>query len=176
MVRCIGGVGAFLIETGHVSLVISIQSALNKFTASRLTVSMRIPDDDFDYTLETLRYMFLDKHNLVLWALPLFLAILLRVITHKYNHQLIFPLCECTCLRRGGYSNPWPLDFIIIPLLFYIVVAAARLNLSELRHTGWIFDMGASAHEPWYKFYSYFDFGKIRYSALWSTLPTQFAL
>ncbi|KAF8896905.1 sulfate anion transporter [Gymnopilus junonius] len=138
--RCIGGVGAFLIKTG-------------------LTVSMRIPDDDFNLSWDTFQLMFLDRHNLLLWTLPLALAILLRVITHKYHHQLIFP----------AY-------FIFIPVVFYVVVFAAGLDLEGLRKTGWIFDMGAAAHEPWYKFWSYFDFGLVRYSSLWSMLPTQFTL
>ena len=68
------------------------------------------------------------------------------------------------------------LDFIIIPLVFYIVVATAGLNIEDLRRSGWIFDMSGAAREPWYNFYTYFDFGKVYYSALWSTLPTQFAL
>ncbi|KAH9475182.1 hypothetical protein JR316_0012293 [Psilocybe cubensis] len=140
LVGCIGGVGAFLIETG-------------------LTVSMRISEEDFTMSWETIQFMFLDSHNLILWTLPLALAIILRIITHKFHHQLIFP----------AY-------FIIIPIIFYIVVFAAGLDLGHLRRTGWIFDMGASAQEPWYKFYSYFNFGLVRYSALWSTLPTQFAL
>ena len=60
-----------------------------------LTVSMRIDDDDFTPTIETLKFMFLETHNLVLWVIPLGLAILLRVITSKvWNHQLVFPLCE----------------------------------------------------------------------------------
>ncbi|KDR73007.1 hypothetical protein GALMADRAFT_745144 [Galerina marginata CBS 339.88] len=125
----------------------------------RLTVSMRISDDDFNMSWETFQFMFLDKHNLLLWTLPLGLAILLRVITHKYHHQLIFP----------AY-------FIIIPVVFYIVVFAAGLDLDGLRRAGWIFDMAASGQEPWYKFYSYFDLRIVSYSALWSTLPTQFAL
>jgi hypothetical protein len=58
-----------------------------------LTVSLRISDDDFNMTWETFRFTFLDGHNLLLWTIPLFLAILLRFITHKYHHQLIFPLC-----------------------------------------------------------------------------------
>jgi len=35
------------------------------------------------------------------------------------------------------------------------VVAAAGLDLSELRADGWVFDMGAAGQESWYKFYSY---------------------
>lgn len=55
---------------------------------------MRIPEDDFVIDLETLKFMFLDPHNLALWTVPLGLAILLRVITSKWSHQLIFPVCE----------------------------------------------------------------------------------
>lgn len=39
-------------------------------------------------------------------------------------------------------------------MLFYITVAAAQLNLTDLRNDGWLFDMGTDK-EPWYKFYSY---------------------
>ena len=48
------------------------------------------------------------------------------------------------------------LDFLIIPVIFYIVVLAAGLDLGGLRRSGWLFDMGASAHEPWYTFYTYY--------------------
>ncbi|KAJ6491582.1 sulfate transporter family-domain-containing protein [Mycena vulgaris] len=30
--------------------------------------------------------------------------------------------------------------------------------------------------ESWYKFYQYYDYSKVRFAPLWSTLPTQFAL
>ncbi|KAF4622171.1 hypothetical protein D9613_009345 [Agrocybe pediades] len=140
LVGCIGGVGAFLIETG-------------------LTVSMRISEDDFQMNWETFEFMFMNGHNLILWTLPLSLAVLLRVITHKYHHQLIFP----------AY-------FVFIPIIFYIVVFAAGLDLGALRRSGWIFDMGSSAHEPWYKFYTYLNFKLVHFSALWATMPTQFAL
>ena len=35
-----------------------------------------------------------EGRNFVLWILPLFLAVLLRLITRQYQHQLVFPLCE----------------------------------------------------------------------------------
>lgn len=47
-------------------------------------------------------------------------------------------------------------DFLIIGLIFYIVVAAAHLNLGSLRTDGWLFDMGNSADESWYEFYKYY--------------------
>ncbi|KAJ7021466.1 sulfate transporter family-domain-containing protein [Mycena alexandri] len=143
LVGCIGGVGAFLIETG-------------------LTVSLRISDDDFTATWETFKFVFFDAHNLALWTIPLALAILLRVVTEslRWRHQLVFPLY-----------------FISIPVIFYIIVAAAQLNIADLRDSGWIFDMAARGNtEHWYKFYTYYDFSKVRFGPLWSTLPTQFAL
>ncbi|KAJ6558135.1 sulfate transporter family-domain-containing protein [Mycena capillaripes] len=143
LVGCIGGVGAFLIETG-------------------LTVSLRISEDDFAFTWETFKFVFLDTHNLALWTIPLALAILLRVITDslRWRHQLVFPLY-----------------FVMIPVVFYIIVAAAQINIADLRDSGWVFDMVAGGkHEHWYKFYEYYDYSKVRFGPLWSTLPTQFAL
>jgi len=54
---------------------------------------MGIPDDDFNMSWETINLMFCDSHNLLMWTLPLALAVLLRLITHRYHHQLIFPIC-----------------------------------------------------------------------------------
>ncbi|TCD70373.1 hypothetical protein EIP91_003725 [Steccherinum ochraceum] len=139
LVGCIGGVGVFLIITG-------------------LTVCTRITEDDFDLSLATLKFFLLNAYNLALWVPPFALAVLLRVITAKYHHQLIFPLY-----------------FILIPVVFYMVVAAARLDVGSLRGNGWLFDMD-TADEPWYRFWTFFDFRATNWGALWDTLPTQFAL
>jgi sulfate permease, SulP family len=123
----------------------------------RLTVSLRINDDDFTMTWETFKFVFLNAHNLALWVIPLSLAVILRVITHKFHHQLIFPLCAyyrfvskqpLADLRTG-------LDFIVIPVMFYVVVAAAGLDLAALRASRWVFDMGTASQNSWYEFYSY---------------------
>ncbi|KAF6756738.1 vacuole protein [Ephemerocybe angulata] len=139
LVGCIGGVGVFLMATGF-------------------AISMRIPDDDFTLSWETLRLMFLENHNLVLWAIPLGLAVLLRLITHRFHHQLIFPVY-----------------FIVIPLVFYVVVLAGRFDFAQLRAEGWLFDV-SMAREPWWKFYTYLNFRRVVWGALWNTMPTQFAL
>ncbi|KAH8111670.1 hypothetical protein DFH11DRAFT_1879795 [Phellopilus nigrolimitatus] len=123
----------------------------------RLTVCARIDDDDFTYTLDTLKF-FLDAGVLVRWLPALALAVLLRAITHRFHHQLIFP----------AY-------FLAIPVLFYAIVGAARLDVSALRRAGWLFDMGGT-DEAWYTFYSYYSFKKTSFRALWVTMPTQFAL
>ncbi|KAG1897802.1 sulfate transporter family-domain-containing protein [Suillus fuscotomentosus] len=144
LVGCIGGVGIFLILTG-------------------LTVSTRLPSDALDPpTLETLRYFIFNTHALSQWVPPLVLAVLLRLITMRWKHQLVFPIY-----------------FMIIPIVFYVVVAAARLDLGALRRDGWLFDMAegtGGGEDRWYGFYSYLDLGLIRFTPLWTTLPIQFAL
>ena len=80
----------------------------------------------------------------------------------------------------------------MVPVVFYVVVAAARLDLGVLREKGWLFDMGAS-REPWYHFYTLYggcgvcpgfrtvdsslvDFKAVRWDVFWTALPTQLAL
>jgi hypothetical protein len=116
---CIGGVGIFLIETG-------------------LEVSRGLKEEGFEYNLATLKLFFDSPHDILLWAVPLFLAILLRVITHYNHHQLIFPVY-----------------FFVIPIIFYIVIAIGGWDLDHLRRTGWIFDIGGES-QAWWKFYTYF--------------------
>ncbi|OAX35963.1 hypothetical protein K503DRAFT_696020 [Rhizopogon vinicolor AM-OR11-026] len=144
LVGCIGGVGIFLILTG-------------------LTVSTRLPSDALDPpTLETLRYFALNPHALAQWVPPAVLAVLLRLITMRWKHQLVFPIY-----------------FMIIPAVFYVVVAAAQLDLNALRKDGWLFDSTEGAggvEDEWYGFYSYLDFGLIQFTPIWTTLPIQFAL
>ncbi len=59
-----------------------------------LTVSTRMSDDDFSLSLETFNYLFLNAGNLILWLPAFCLAALLRIITRKWDHQLIFPICK----------------------------------------------------------------------------------
>ncbi|KAG6889465.1 hypothetical protein C0995_000992 [Termitomyces sp. Mi166 len=122
LIGCIGGVGAFLIQTGF-------------------AVSMRIDEEDFKMDRRMFETMFLDMENLAMWVVPLVLAVLLRVVTSRWNHQLILPMY-----------------FLIIPALFYIVISALGTDLSDLRKAGWLFNMGSSESEAsqWYTLYSYF--------------------
>ncbi|CUA78230.1 putative protein C24H6,11c [Schizosaccharomyces pombe 972h-] [Rhizoctonia solani] len=140
LVGCIGGVGWFLIETG-------------------LEVAAGINDEDgFQYNLDTFKLYFMNKHNLMLWLPAFGLAVLLRIITHRFHHQLIFPMY-----------------FIAIGVMFYIVVAMSGVDLQTLRSGGWVFDVGGST-EPWWHFYTYFDFRQTSWSAIWAGMPTQLAL
>ncbi len=142
LVGCIGGVGVFLIETG-------------------LEVSARLEaEEGFQWNLETFDYFVQSWHMVALWVPPLLLAILLRVITHKFTHPLIFP----------AY-------FMVIPIVFYIVTfPILGENFASLRKGGWVFDIGNAADAPFYRFYTYIDFKQVSIRALSATIPTQLAL
>ena len=48
----------------------------------------------------------------------------------------------------------------MIPLIFYAVVLAARIDVAALRAGGWVFDVprgGADVPRAWYAFYEYFS-------------------
>lgn len=80
-----------------------------------------------------------------------------------------------------------------IPVLFYIIVLSAGIDLSSLRTSGWLFDMGSSSESRWYEFYMHYstlrkvpcqkagpdlplDFGNVQFGPLLATIPTQLAL
>jgi SulP family sulfate permease len=62
------------------------------------------------------------------------LAIIIRIVTHRFANPLIFPAF-----------------FVATPIVFYIVVSAAGTSMSALRESGWVFDMPQDT--PWYAFY-----------------------
>ncbi|KAG8830293.1 hypothetical protein FRC17_005091 [Serendipita sp. 399] len=140
LVGCIGGVGWFLIETGF-----EVAAGMNE-------------ESGFEYNMETLRYLFSEPRVMGLWMSALGLAVFLRILTEKIQHQLIFPIY-----------------FLCIPIIFYVVVFAGHFDLQHLRETGWLFDVG-TAHEPWWKIYTYWDLRKVDYLALLQIMPTQLAL
>ena len=116
LVGCIGGVGWFLVATG-------------------LEVSARL-DGNLNYDLATLHQLG-RADTVLLWLIPLFLAIMLFVIKYWVKH----PLTDATF-------------FISIIAIFYFFVAAIdTLNLPELRGSGWIF-AAPKAGVPFYHFYS----------------------
>lgn len=104
----------------------------------RLEVSRGLKEEGFEYNLNTLRVFFANGHAIALWTIPLALAIILRIITHRFHHQLIFP----------SY-------FFVIPCVFYIVILIGGWSIAHLRQTGWIFDVGGVS-QPWYTFYTLF--------------------
>ncbi|KAG9045458.1 hypothetical protein FS837_006274 [Tulasnella sp. UAMH 9824] len=140
LVGCIGGVGVFLVETG-----LEVSASLNDA-------------EGFTYTWKTAKLFLTNTHVISLWVPAFALAVILRIITHKVHHQLIFPMF-----------------FLAIPCIFYAVKAIIGVDLDTLRKTGWVFDVGAQS-APWYQFYKYYNFRKTSFPALIATMPTQLAL
>ena len=54
--------------------------------------------------------------------------------------------------------NEGIVDFLVIPIVFYVVVAAAQLNLDTLRRDGWLFETAREVGgvDSWYAFYTYY--------------------
>ena len=72
-------------------------------------------DDDFSLSWETFKFFVINPRNLALWLPAFGLAVLLRVITHKWEHQLIFPIC-----KGSTYSDILAdTDFTLSRLLYH---------------------------------------------------------
>lgn len=123
-----------------------------------LEVSSQLKSEEgFQWNLETFRYFTQSWFMVAHWLPALGLAILLRLITSKFHQPLIFPAF-----------------FLCIPIVFYIIASGiCRVPLAELRKYDWVFDVGKAADAPFYRFYTYFDFRKTSWRALWATMPTQ---
>lgn len=46
-------------------------------------------------------------------------------------------------------------DFVLVPVVFYLIVLAARINISTLRSGGWVFDIQDGEDSHWYEFYQW---------------------
>ncbi|KAF2279486.1 uncharacterized protein EI97DRAFT_481955 [Westerdykella ornata] len=122
-----------------------------------IEVSARL-EGNLNYDLDTLRKLFASD-TIYLWVLPLVLAITVLIIRRLNKSPFVLPAF-----------------FIAVFVVFYIVVKLIlRSDLEPLRQAGWIFEKPQSG-VPFYRFYSYFKFKSVDYSALLSTLPTMFAL
>ncbi|KAI5288995.1 hypothetical protein KEM54_004582 [Ascosphaera aggregata] len=137
LIGCIGGVGWFLVATG-----IEV--------AGRLSGNLQ-------YNLATL-HILLQTDKIVLWTLPLALAVTLLVVKRFVTSNFLV----------GGY-------FILITILFYLVKFFLGLSMETLRSGGWVFEAPPSDN-PWYHFYTFYKFGAVDWKALAATVPTMFAL
>ncbi|KAF8474691.1 sulfate transporter family-domain-containing protein [Kalaharituber pfeilii] len=138
LLGCIGGVGWFLVATG-------------------IEVSARL-DGSLTYDLDTL-YHLLEPSTLVLWVIPLLLAITLTVLKIFFRYHLLDAFF-----------------FISVLSLFYlIVIAVPQLDFPLLREKGWVFER-PPAGVPFWHFYTLYDFKETNWEALLHTVPAMFAL
>jgi SulP family sulfate permease len=89
---------------------------------------------------------------------PLVLALILRLITARYSHPLIFPVY-----------------FLAIPIFFYGVAFAAGFSVDELREKGWVFEVSNVDNSP-FEWITLYDLKHTDFGAILETIPTQLAL
>ncbi|PYI12411.1 sulfate transporter family protein [Aspergillus sclerotiicarbonarius CBS 121057] len=119
-------------------------------------VSARLPGS-FEFTLKTLEKL-VQLDTVCLWTIPLLLAIGLLVLKRFLRSNFLV----------GGY-------FIAVAVVFYIVKFSAGVSMDSLRSRGWVFDAPSSSN-PWYHFYTLYDFSAVDWSAFLDTIPAMFAL
>ncbi|OJJ49351.1 hypothetical protein ASPZODRAFT_140256 [Penicilliopsis zonata CBS 506.65] len=124
--------------------------------ATGIEVSARLPGS-LEYTLPTVQRLFaLDTFPL--WTIPLGLAVGLLV------------------LKRFVHSNFLVgLYFIAVAVVFFCVKFVAKIPMDTLRESGWVFAAPSSSN-PWYHFYTLYDFSVVDWQALLDTVPAMFAL
>lgn len=137
LIGCIGGVGWFLVATG-------------------VEVSARLAGN-LEYNFETVKQL-VRADTILLWTIPLLLAIILIVIQRFVKSNLLV----------GGY-------FISVAALFYFFKFAMDIPMATLHSRGWVFDP-PPAGNPWYHFYTLYDFKAVHWGALADTIPAMFAL
>ncbi|KAJ9648012.1 hypothetical protein H2199_001789 [Coniosporium tulheliwenetii] len=122
-----------------------------------IEVSARLPGN-LEYNMATLRELF-RSNTVTLWVLPLVLAIILFALQRFFKNPFVMP----------AY-------FVFITAVFYFFVAVIpSLNLELLRAKGWVFEKPPSG-VPFYRFYSYYNFGLTDWNAIVRCIPTMFAL
>lgn len=116
LIGCIGGVGWFLVATG-------------------LEVSARL-DSSLEYNLTTLHKL-LQGDTILLWVIPLILAIVLLVAKHWVKHPLVDAIYFPS----------------IVAIFYFFVAVIPDLKLPDLRAKGWVFE-APEAGVPFYHFYT----------------------
>ncbi|KAK2595244.1 hypothetical protein QQS21_007031 [Conoideocrella luteorostrata] len=125
--------------------------------ATGFEVSARL-DGSLDYNLDTLNKL-IQADTILLWVFPLVLAIILF-----YGQSTV----------RSKYFLP--LFILAIPLIFYIFVASIdALDADDLRGKGWIFE-GPPPGEPWWYFYTLYQFNLVHWDAILEVVPAMMAL
>ncbi|KFY63524.1 hypothetical protein V497_01974 [Pseudogymnoascus sp. VKM F-4516 (FW-969)] len=125
--------------------------------ATGLEVTARL-DGNLEYNWTTLHKL-IQFNTVFQWVTPLVLGLFL------YRSSKVF---------TGKYYLPT--FILLIPAIFYIFVfALPQLDIPQLRDDGWIFD-APDADEPWWFFYTLYDFKLVHWGAVAENIPAMFAL
>ncbi|KFZ16247.1 hypothetical protein V501_02298 [Pseudogymnoascus sp. VKM F-4519 (FW-2642)] len=125
--------------------------------ATGLEVTARL-EGNLEYNWKTLHKL-IQFDTVFQWVTPLVLGLFL------YRSSKIF---------TGKYYLPT--FILLIPAIFYFFVfSLPQLDIPQLREDGWIFD-APDADEPWWYFYTLYDFKLVHWGAVAENIPAMFAL
>lgn len=124
--------------------------------ATGFEVTARI-EGSLEYDLETLHKL-LRGDTIALWTIPLALSIALFWGQKQVKSKFFLPLY-----------------IMAIPFAFYIFTTGIGAKPSGLRHDGWVFT-GPPADEPWWFFYTLYQFDKVHWGAISQCIPAMLAL
>jgi SulP family sulfate permease len=124
--------------------------------ATGIEVSARL-SGNLEYNLETLRQL-VRGDTVLLWIVPLVLAIILLIVQRFVKSNLLV----------GTY-------FLSVAAIFYFFKFALGIPMDTFHERGWVFDP-PPAGNPWYHFYTLYDFRAVHWGALADTIPAMFAL
>ncbi|RDL41955.1 cAMP-binding protein [Venustampulla echinocandica] len=125
--------------------------------ATGFEVSARL-DGNLDYNFDTLRKLF-EGDTVALWSIPFILAVILYRLQRTIKNRYLLPVYILT-----------------IPAIFYFfALSLDELDLNKLTRDGWVFE-GPEAGEPWWYFYTLYDFKIVHWGAIADTIPAMFAL
>uniref|UniRef100_A0A060T743 ARAD1B20284p n=1 Tax=Blastobotrys adeninivorans TaxID=409370 RepID=A0A060T743_BLAAD len=110
------------------------------------------------YSLDYFKRLF-EADVLMHWLTPLIVGSTLIVIQRFNRHPLVLPVY-----------------FIGVFAIFHLIVwVVPSLSLDQLRSSHWVFQP-PELSEPWYSFYSFYDFKKVDFAAIARTIPAMLAL
>ncbi|KAL2258393.1 hypothetical protein VTK26DRAFT_8319 [Humicola hyalothermophila] len=125
--------------------------------ATGFEVTARL-EGNITYDLDTLKRL-MQSDTVPLWVTPLILAAILYYWQTRVTSKYLLPLY-----------------ILAIPALFYATTAAlGLLDPKTLRHGGWMFE-GPPAGEPWWYFYTLYQFHKVHFGAIAQCIPAMLAL
>ena len=124
--------------------------------ATGVEVSARLAGN-LNYDLDTAKQL-VRPDTIFLWTIPVALAVILLIVQRFVKSNLLV----------GGY-------FIAVGALFYFFKFALNIPMDTLHSQGWVFD-SPPAGNPWYHFYTLYDFKAVDWAALGETVPAMFAL
>lgn len=116
----------------------------------------------FEYTIPYLKALFLDVDILTKVMLPVVLTVLLIFLQSYNSHSLILP----------------SFYIIVFAIIHIVIIIVPTWDLQSARDNGYMFSTGSEGkqQEPWYSFYTLYDFKLVHWMIILKQVPSMLAL